>query len=246
MRRHIKRAVMLGTVAMFFLSSANGASARPAIAAGNLTGCLSGALTDPGPQMRNLHAKILRVVVSSAHGDDGEALPCIRGARSDGYRTELVVQWNSSWSLSRTKSFFQQVLKQYRYYSWAIGIGNEQEITPRLSSAGYSRAWHAVEPIVRRMAPWAVRVGGEISPWGLSFLHTALRDGLPGIQAIAVHPYAYRWAFSVSQALRLARSYRLPLWCDEALYDGRTTWHARQTRWLSAMRGAALVGVWVN
>lgn len=196
--------------------------------------------------MRTLHATVLRVVLTPDYGENGQALPCIRGARAEGYRVELVVQWDSAWPLARTKAFFTQILSQYRFYAWAFAIGNEQEITPRLSSSGYSRAWRAVEPIVRRMAPWAIRVGGEISPWGFSFLGGALHDGLPGIQAVSVHPYAYSWAFTVSQALNLARRYRLPLWCDEALYDGPTTWHARQTRWRSAMRGAALIGVWVG
>lgn len=225
--------------------SADAASAGTPIAAGNLPGCLSGTLTDPGSYLHSLHATILRVVVSPNYGAQGQALPCIRGARSEGYRTELVVQWNSLWSLKRTKSFFRQILGEYRLYSWAIAIGNEQEITPKLTGRGYSRAWRAIEPIVRHMAPWAIRVGGEISPWGFSFLRTALRDGLPGIQAVAVHPYKYGWSYTPSQSLTLARRYRLPLWCDEGLYDGADTWHPQQSRSLRGMRGSALVGVWL-
>lgn len=221
------------------------AARRVPVALGDLPGCLSGSLSDPGPYMRSLHATILRVVVSPIYGENGQALPCIRGARADGYRAELVVQWNSGWSLTRTKSFFRQILGEYGRYSWALAIGNEQEITPRMSGAQYARAWRAVEPIVRRMAPWAIRVGGEISPWGLRFLRAALRAGLPGIQAVAVHPYRYSWSFSPAQALGLARSYGLPLWCDESLYDGPNTWHPHQSRSWAAMRGAALVGVWL-
>jgi hypothetical protein len=231
-------------VAAVSLPTISAAQARVPIAAGDLPGCLSGSQTDPGWYMRRLHATVLRVVVSQYYGEDGQALPCIRAARRQGYRTELVIQWNSRWALWRTKDFFKHILGEYRLYVWAVAIGNEQEITPKLSSSGYSHAWRALEPIVRRMAPWAIRVGGEISPWGLGFLSGALRDGLPGIQALAVHPYYYSWAFSPGQALRLAHRYGLPLWDDEGLYDGPGTWHPHQARSLRALRGAALIGVW--
>jgi hypothetical protein len=247
MRLHIIKAVKCALVVGVVALSAptiSTALARPPIAAGNIPGCLSGSQTNPEWYLRHLHASILRVVVSPDYGQDGQALPCIRAARSKGYRTELVVQWNSSWSISRTKQFFKHILGSYRYYVWSVGIGNEQEITPKLSSAGYSHAWRAIEPIVKRMAPWAIRVGGEISPWGLNFLSGALRDGLPGIQAVAVHSYYYSWAFSPGQAVRLARRYGLPLWEDEGLYDGPGTWHPHQARSSWAMRGAALIGVW--
>jgi hypothetical protein len=220
------------------------ASARPAIAAGNLPGCLDGSLSDPQPLMRSMGATILRVVVSPPYGADGEAIPCISAARSEGYRVMLVVQWNSSWPLSHTKSFFEHVLSLYGPYLWAVGIGNEQEITPHLTGPRYSRAWRSLEPIAKAIAPHAIRVGGEISPWGMRFLRDALRWGLPGIQALAVHPYAYKWAFTVRQALKLAARYHQPLWCDEGLYDGPDTWHPHRTLRLSAMRGVAVTGVW--
>ena len=253
--RPMTRALVIALLALILPATAAAQASRPArrahtarhapVALGDIPGCLSGSLSDPGPYMRSLHATILRVVVSPIYGQNGQALPCIRGARADGYKTVLVVQWDSRWSLRRTKSFFRQILGEYSRYTWALAIGNEQEITPRMSGAQYARAWRAVEPIVRRIAPWAIRVGGEISPWGLEFLRAALRAGLPGIQAVAVHPYLYSWSFSPSQALRLARGYGLPLWCDEGLYDGPSTWHPHQSRSWAAMRGAALVGVWL-
>jgi hypothetical protein len=222
------------------------ASSPPiAIAAGDLAGCLDGTLRDPGPMMKSLNATILRVVISRPYGVQGEALPCISGAHAEGYKVELAIQWTSTWPLWRTKRLFKQVLTLYAPYVWAVVIGNEQEIAPRLTSAGYARAWRALVPIVKRITPHAIRVGGDISPWGLPFLKRALRYGLPGIQALAVHPYAYAWAFTIPQALRLARSWGLPLWCDEGLFDGPHTWHPRRTLPLSAMRGVAVAGVWV-
>ena len=220
------------------------ASAAPAIAAGNLPGCLDGTLTDPRPLLRSFKATILRVVVSPPYGGQGQALPCITTARSEGYRVELVIQWTSTWSLSRTKQFFTHMLGIYGRYLWAVGVGNEQEITPRLSSAGYSRDWRALLPIIKRITPHAIRVGGEISPWGLPFLRGALRDGLPGIQALAAHPYRYSWAPTISRMLAVAHQYRLPLWADEGLNDGPRSWHRSRDLPLSAMRGVAVAGVW--
>jgi hypothetical protein len=220
------------------------ASARPVIAAGNLTGCLDGTLRDPRPTMRSFGATILRVVVGPHWAANGEAIPCVSAAQSEGYRVMIVIQWNSSWSLAQTKSFVTHLLTLYGPYLWAVGIGNEQEITPHLTGQGYAEAWRALEPIAKRITPHAIRVGGEISPWGLSFLRHALRWRLPGIQALAVHPYSYRWGFTIRTALKLARRYRLPLWCDEGLYDGPYTWHPHRTLRLSAMRGVAVAGVW--
>ena len=108
-------------------------AAAPAIAAGNLPGCIEGTLSDPQPLMKSFKATILRVVVSPQFGARGQALPCITTAKSEGYRVELVIQWTSTWSLSRTKQFFKQILGIYGRSLWAVGVGNEQEITPRLS-----------------------------------------------------------------------------------------------------------------
>lgn len=225
------------------------------IAAGNLPGCLSGDLTDPAPLMKHFKATVLRVIVSSAlpgrreYGANGEALPCISAAQAEGYRVMLVVEWNSLWSPQRVRQFFSGVLQIYGPYLWAVGVGNEEEITPRISGPGYARDWRAVEPLIKQMLPHVIRAGGEISPWGLPFLKAALKAGLPGMQALAVHTYRYKWAFTMPQILQLAAQYRAPLWCDEGLNDGPDSWRPKYPRGgsdlpLSAMRGAILVGVW--
>jgi len=59
-----------------------------------------------------------------------------------------------------------------------------------MSSPGqYSNVWKAVLPIIKRYAPHAIQVAGEISPWGITFLQSAFRHGLPGAQAVSGHPY---------------------------------------------------------
>ena len=218
--------------------------------------------------MQSAHATVLRVVVNSAYprgsgtgtgvpsgttpaqGIHGEALPCIRGARREGYKVMLVIAWNDAWSPRQTASFFSSVLRIYRPYLWAVGAGNEPELEgPHLSGAGYSRDWKAVEPVLKRMVPHAIRVGGEISPYGLGFLQAALRAGLPGVQAIATHPYAYPWEFKIPQVLQLAQRNHAALWCDEGLYEGPTSWRPTSPKGakfmtLSSLRGAVLAGVW--
>jgi hypothetical protein len=238
------------------------------IAAGNLRGCLQGKLTSPAPLMRSYHATVLRVIVNSAYprgsgtgtgvppgittaqGIHGEALPCIKAARRQGYKVMLVIAYNDAWSPGHVASFFSSVLRIYGPYVWAVGVGNEPELQgPKLSGPAYSRDWKAVVPVLKRMAPWAIRVGGEISPYGLSFIQAALRAGLPGIQALAVHAYAYKWEFTIPQVLQLAQRNHAALWVDEGLYEGPASWRPTSppgARFmpLSSLGGVALAGVW--
>jgi hypothetical protein len=220
----------------------------PEIAAGNLPGCLAGTIKDPRPYMQEFQATMLRLVVSQGnwHGNAGQALPCVRAAHREGYKVELDIEWASRWPTRTVRWWFSRELSLYRYYANAVAVGNEQEIVaPNMSPAKYVSMWRAVEPEIRRMAPWAIRVGGEISPWGFSDLQRELSSGLVGVQAVAVHPYKFSFAPSVSQALSLARRYHLPLWCDEALQDGPDSWPSVSlTIPLYRMRGAAVAGVW--
>lgn len=200
--------------------------------------------------MQKYHATILRIVISQGkwHGNSGEALPCIKAARAEHYRVHLVIGWASWWPVKTVKWWFWRELKIYRYYAWAISVGNEQEIVPpAMSPRRYVQMWRAVEPLIKRAAPWAIRVGGEISPWGFRDLEQELAMGLRGIQAVAVHPYAFRWGYTVRQAVSLARRYRLPLWCDEGLRDGPDSWPSQsRTVPLSRMAGAAVADVWIR
>lgn len=276
----LKRTLILIGVLLAFVgvaearsSQAHSAKLAPlprVIAAGNLPGCVQGTLRNPAPLMRSLHASVLRVIVNSSYsrgsgtgtgvpsgtttalGIHGEALPCIRAARREGYKVMLVIGWNDVWSPGQVASFFSSVLRIYRPYVWAVGVGNEQELQgPKLGGSGYSRDWKAVEPVLKRMVPHAIRIGGEISPYGLKFLQAALRAGLPGIQALAVHPYGYRWEFTIPQVLQLAQHYHAALWADEGLYGGRNSWRPTSPPGskfmpLSSLRGAVLAGVWLK
>jgi hypothetical protein len=251
----LKGALLVGALVLLIAAAAQARTkahstklASPQIAAGNLPGCLPGLLSDPRPYMQQFHARILRVVVAQGkwHGNEGEALPCVSAAHAEGYKVELVVEWASWWPAKSVKWFFWKELSLYRYYVNAVAVGNEQEIVaPNMHPARYVTMWRAVEPEIKRMAPWAVRIAGEISPWGFKDLEQELRDGLRGVQAIAVHPYKFSWGYTLGQALALARRYRLPLWADEGLRDGPDSWpNTKRTVPLSGMHGAAVAGVW--
>lgn len=250
MRALAVRALVISALAIAFASSTQAASAQAQIqiGAGNLPGCLLGKLSDPRPLMQKFHATILRVIVEPGTfgGNNGSALPCISAAHAEGYRVMLGVQWSSWWPTKTVQWWFTRELTLYGPYVNAVGVGNEQEIVPpNMSPTKYASMWRAVEPIIKQLAPWAVRVGGEISPWGFNDLAAELRLGLPGIQAVSVHPYKFSFGFPVSQALSLARRYRLPLWCDEGLREGPDSWpNVARSIPLSGMAGVAMAGVW--
>jgi hypothetical protein len=235
-------------VALLAAAAPAGASAQQIVGAGNLPGCLDGTLTNPRPLMQMFHATMLRVVVSQGnwHGNAGQALPCVRAARAEGYRVQLDIEWASWWPVNTVRWWFWRELSFYRYYASAISVGNEQEIVPpNMPPWKYAQMWRAVEPLIRRAAPWAVRVGGEISPWGLSDLQQELALGLPGIQAVAVHPYVFSWGYTVGQAWNLAWRYHVQLWCDEGLRDGPDSWPSEaRTLPLAAMHGCRVADVW--
>ena len=247
MRGSSLRALTIGALAVAFASSSQAASAQAAalVGVGNLPGCTTGSLSNPRPYMQKFHAKLLRVVVNPPT-DGGHALPCISTAHAEGYKVMLSVQWPSGQPVTRVQSFFSQELTLYGPYLNAVSVGNEQEIVPPgTSPAQYVRVWRAVEPIIKRITPRAVRVGGEISPWGFNDLERELRLGLPGIQAVAVHTYAFAFGLSFRQALALTHRHRLPLWCTEGLRDGPDSWPSvSRALPLSGMRGAAVVAAW--
>ena len=198
------------------------------------------------------HATVLRLVISPGHGDRGQALACVRAAVAAGDKVHLAIGYDNRWSTATVVSYFKRVLASYARYAWAISIGGEQELTQggaKSTGARYSATWRAVEPIVARLAPHAIRVAGEISPWGTQFLYSAYAHGLPGAQAIAVHGYVARYGFSLSSIVAWNRRTRLPLWITEGLL-GPGSWPAASPRMhdlpLSAMTGAAVVDAWLG
>lgn len=221
------------------------------IGIGNVPGCMTGSAAGLGA-MRAYHATVLRIVISPGHGSGGEALGCVRAAVAAGAKVHIAVAYSNRWSTRRVAAFFTDILSRYARYAWAISIGGEQELTQggaKSTGASYSSIWRAVEPLVARAAPRAIRVAGEISPWGVAFLQSAYAHGLPGAQAIAVHGYAARYGFSMAQIAAWTRLTRLPLWVTEGL-QGPGSWPSATPRMhdlpLSAMASAAVVDAWLG
>ena len=208
------------------------------IGVGNPPSCLNGA--NPTPYIRQYGATVMRIVLSpyyGAPGTNGQAIPCLKAAGADGARVEISIQWRSVWSPAAVAAFVSQELALYAPYVWAVGLGNEQDLLwnlpgrpydPAQTPAQYATDWGAAEPVVAQMAPYALRVAVEASPWSFPFSQQALADGLPGAQVLAYHPYTVPQGYpTVRDFSNLAQSYGMPLWCTEGLdgpgvmYDSR-------------------------
>jgi hypothetical protein len=227
---------------------ANGSSPT-LIGVGNVLGCIDGS-TSGLRILRTYHASMLRVVIQTPYGQKGQALPCVRAAEAAGAKVNIAIGYNNLWSTSTIVAYFRHVISLYAPYAWAISIGNEQELGEGKGASAtptqYAAVWRAVEPVVTSLAPHAIRVAGEISPWGFSFLRHAYAAGLPGAQAIAVHPYAAKFGFNLAHVVSWAHTTRLPLWATEGLTGpyawSKPTQHAVP---LSELAGVRVASAWV-
>lgn len=184
--------------------------------------------------LRANHANVLRLILSPQQAPAGAGLGCVRAAYAAGFKVYVSLQFVNSWTPSRVASYFNRVLPTYAPYVWAVGVGNEQDLTSTTTSAqgirplsghgqsvgaNYRADWNAVERVLVKVVPQAVRVYGEFSPWAFSAVQQGFAAGTPsGVQAIAVHCYRTRapgGLEQVPQDAAWAASKRLPLWCSE-------------------------------
>jgi hypothetical protein len=208
------------------------------------------------------HASVLRIVVP--YRGDNNALSCVRQAATDGYRVYLSLQYDNAWQPARVAAYFARTLPRYASYAWAVSVGNEQDLVqgapaphgrsnvctrsgrsgqlscrPSTPGEDYRAVWNAVEPVLRRIAPHAIRVYGETSPFGFPFLQDSYLSGpAPGAQAIAFHCYDVKngGLSVVPQVAAWAAARRLPLWCSEMSAALRRSIHPwliqdTQSRW---------------
>jgi hypothetical protein len=231
---------------------AHGRAALPAlIGVGNVHGCMFGWTTGLGV-LPTYHASVLRIVVDPLHGADGQAGPCLAAAVAAGYKVHLAIGYSNAASVPEIVAYFRHVLAAYAPYAWAISIGNEQELNQggaKDTARQYAAVWRAVEPLVAGSAPRAIRVAGEISPWGIGFLRSAYAAHLPGVQAIAAHAYRSRFGFDLPNVLTWVRTTHLPLWITEGL-GGPGAWPSNiptmHTVPLSSLRGVAVADAWLG
>jgi hypothetical protein len=220
----LRVAVLGALTAALIVPSA--ASARPSLFAASAQGeCLAGQSVNGF--LRANHANVLRVVLPPQDAPLGAGLACIRAAHSARYKIYLSLQFSNRWTPRQVAAYFARVLPTYARYVWAVGVGNEQDLPwtilrgqrpGGLTGKDYAVVWDAVEPVVARLAPRAIRAYGEFSPWSFAANRQGFAHRRPrGVQAIAAHCYHTK-SGGISQipaAAAWAASEGLPLWCSE-------------------------------
>jgi hypothetical protein len=244
-------AMSLAVIALIALAPA--ASARPAlIFASNERDCLAN--RNVNTFLRHNHANVLRLILSPQDAQADAGIGCISDAHAAGFKVYISLQFNNRWTPGQVASYFRRVLPPYAPFLWAVGVGNEQDLTSptdygqgtssltghgRTAGQRYRAIWDAVEPILVRLVPHAIRVYGEFSPWSFAATKQGFASGRPpGVQAIAAHCYHTKVGglTQVPQNAAWAASKRLPLWCSEmgpALARPRTLFWVLPDTWAS-------------
>ena len=227
------RAFLAAAVAVAVMVAPAAASARRPtwFAVSSETACLAN--KNVNSFLRANDANVLRLILSPQEAPAGAGIGCIQDAHAAGFRVYISLQFNNHLTPSRVAAYVGQVLPAYAPYVWAVGVGNEQDLsmpsaygqgTVSLSGDGrsagqnYRAVWNAVEPVLVKLAPQAIRVYGEFSPWGFSATEQGFAHGRPpGVQAIAAHCYHTKvdGLLQIPQDAAWAASKRLPLWCSE-------------------------------
>jgi hypothetical protein len=183
---------------------------------------------DVTPFLRAHHATVMRLIVP--YWGRSNAVACASRASGDGYRVYVSLQYNNAWSPARVAAYFRQIVPLFSPYAWAVSVGNEQDLVQgaHATPTKYRAVWNAVEPVLARAAPRAIRVYGETSPFGFPFLQQSFQPGRPrGAQSIAFHCYDVKngGLSVVPQVAKWAAGKHLPLWCSEMSNSPRRSRH---------------------
>jgi hypothetical protein len=255
MPTNVLRAAASGTIlaVIALIALAPAASAQPAlIFASKERDCLAN--RNVNAFLRQYHANVMRLILSPQDAQAGAGIACVSAARAADFKVYVSFQFNNRWTPAQVASYFRRVIPRYAPFLWAVGVGNEQDLrsptgygqgTGSLSGRGrsvgqaYRAVWDAVEPVLVKLVPRAIRVYGEFSPWSFAANKQGFASGRPpGVQAIAVHCYrtVFGGLMEVPQAAAWAASKRLPLWCSEmgpALARPRTRFWVAPDTWAS-------------
>jgi hypothetical protein len=227
------RAFVATAVAAALLSVPAAASARRPtwLAVSSETACLAN--QNINPFLRANHANVLRLILAPQEAPAGAGIACIEDGYAAGFKVYISLQFNNRWSPSQVAAYVRRVLPTYAPYVWAVGLGNEQDLSMtsaygqgnvslsrdgRTAGERYRAVWNVVAPVLTKLAPHAIRVYGEFSPWGFSATEEGFAHGRPpGVQAIAAHCYHTKFdgLMQVPQDAAWAASKGLPLWCSE-------------------------------
>jgi hypothetical protein len=176
-------------------------------------------------------ATIMRVSFNS--WDVGQGVDCIRLAYDAGYRIYLTLggyssdpQEAASWYASWVR-FYEQAARL-----WAVSIENEPELPhdplAAETPAQYRAVWDVVAPVVHQIAPDAILVFGEGSPWSESFIKLAWGATPPqDAGAIGFHCYGIGLQ-RLPEFAWWAAGQNVPMWCSE------------ETEWLDSAPDLAL------
>jgi hypothetical protein len=246
--------VALIAIALVTPGSAIGSAQPSFYAVSRETDCLAN--KNVNGFLRANHANVLRLILAPQDASAGAGIGCIKAARAAGYKVYVSFQFNNGWTPAQVASYFRSALPKYAPFAWAVGVGNEQDLTSRTaygqgqkslsrdgrtSGQNYRAVWNAVEPALAKLAPRAIRVYGEFSPWSFSANQQGFaRSRPPGVQAIAAHCYHTKVGglTDIPKAAAWAASKRLPLWCSEmgpalarptlswAMHDTWGSWNA--------------------
>jgi hypothetical protein len=168
-------------------------------------------------------------------------LPCANNAVRHGHKLILVDQYRNCAPLRTDRARLRRMIRSYPH-AWAIAIGNEQDLSAQgdigcqpganTTAAYYVRVWRNLIPILLKRSPHTLRVAGEVSPWGIDFTTSILKDGLPHVQVISGHPYPQAVVYTPHKFVGLAHHYHIQAWADEGMcgtgawaYYGCTTPH---------------------
>ena len=227
------RALVAAAVAAALMIAPAAASARRPtwFAVSSNTACLAN--QNVNPFLRANHANVMRLILSPEEGPAAAGIGCVEDAHAAGFRVYISLQYKNVWTAGQVAAYVRQVLPIYAPYVWAVGVGNEQDLSMtsaygqgtvspsrdgRTAGQRYRAVWNAVEPVLVSLVPHAIRVYGEFSPWGFSATQQGFAHGRPpGVQAIAAHCYHTRVGglLQVPLFAAWAASRRLPLWCSE-------------------------------
>ncbi|MBV9717111.1 MAG: hypothetical protein JOZ64_17175 [Solirubrobacterales bacterium] len=217
MKRIVVAAVAALLVLMLSGASAPAAGLRPpASGACNEGLFLNGG--DPGPWLKSRHATVMKLIAPRAP-DPRTGVAAVRKAYAEHYKVLVSIQFTEADTVPQIVRDFKARVPLYAKYAWAISVGNEADL--RLSAAKYRQVWNAVEPVIHKLAPKALPVFGEVTPWGLGFMKRAWGKTAPrGVAAIAFHGYhttaRNAGLMALPQVAAWAQSKHVPLWDTES------------------------------
>ena len=175
------------------------------------------------------NATVWKVIVP---GDDRSPLESIKAAVSLGYKVYVTLALPAgTTSLAQKVQLITDHAAIYGPYVWAMSVGNEPELSDS-DPTHYRQVWDAVAPALARVAPHAIKVFGDASPWGLGWLEAAWGDSRPvGVGAVGFHAYPTEsGGLSVlPQVSAWAQSRGVPCWDSESSPDVLPMWMRQQS-----------------